>query len=202
MTRFRLCVLAFAASLILSSCTQYDLARLAGDDTAGRNNGTPGSDLARQFLIEQLKPISQGLNSGASGDAAYTQTLPGGTNVVAVIPGTDLAGKYVVVGAHYDHLGSSCQSKSSGDQICNGATDNAAGVAAVLAIGCDRCAANQAALDDRAAFGSDDVSTVLGHAATVIISLLPKGDCDGFLRPAEEQQARALEGFVLHSHSR
>ena len=54
--------------------------------------------------------------------------------MVAVIPGTDLADQYVVVGAHYDHLGSSCQYKSSGDTICNGATDNAAGVAAVLAI--------------------------------------------------------------------
>lgn len=119
----------------LSGCTQYDIARLAGDDTAGRNNNTNGSTLARQFLIEQLKPISTGLNTGATGDAAYTQTLPGGTNVVSVIRGSQLPNKYVVVGAHYDHLGSSCTYKSSGDTICNGATDNAAGVAAVLAIG-------------------------------------------------------------------
>ena len=28
--------------------------------------------------------------------------------MVAVIPGTDLADQYVVVGAHYDHLGDSC----------------------------------------------------------------------------------------------
>jgi hypothetical protein len=39
-----------------------------------------------------------------------------------------------MVGAHYDHLGS-CMSKEAGDVVCNGATDNAAGVAAVLAIG-------------------------------------------------------------------
>lgn len=133
-SRLILCVLAVAACAVLSSCTRYDLAKLAGDDTAGRNNNTPGSTLARQFIIDQLKPIANGLNSAASGDAAYTQTLPGGTNVVAVIPGSALPNKYVVVGAHYDHLGSSCQYKSSGDQICNGATDNAAGVAAVLQI--------------------------------------------------------------------
>jgi hypothetical protein len=42
------------------------------------------------------------------------------------------------------------------------------------------------------------VSTVLGHAATVVISLLPKGQCDGFLSPAEQQQARALERFTAH----
>ena len=93
---------------------------------AGRDNGTAGSALARQYPTEQLRAISSDVR---------TQAIGGGTNVVAVIPGTDLANKYVVVGAHYDHLGSSCQFKSSGDQICNGATDNAAGVASVLAIG-------------------------------------------------------------------
>lgn len=132
-SRLGLLIVAVAVC-VLSGCTRYDLARLAGDDTAGRNNATPGSALARQFLIDQLKPISTGLNAAASGDAAYTQTLPGGTNVVSVIRGSALPNEYVVVGGHYDHLGSSCQYKSSGDQICNGATDNAAGVAAVLAI--------------------------------------------------------------------
>jgi Zn-dependent M28 family amino/carboxypeptidase len=52
-------------------------------------------------------------------------------------------------------------------------------------------------LDGRAAFGSDDVSTVLGHAATVVINILPKGACDGFLTPAEQQQAQAVEKFAL-----
>ena len=392
-------LLALTACLVLSSCTRYDLGRLAGDDTAGRNNNTAGSTLARQFLIEQLKPIAQGLNGAASGDAAYLQAMPNGTNVAAVIRGSALPNEYVVVGAHYDHLGSGCEYKSSGDTICNGATDNAAGVAAALGIaraigaqptkprrsvifafwdqeedglvgsryyvdhplvpladtvgyvnfdiqaanlspslrntsfavgpesGGDRLeqivrssinatslntetlssifgqnrsdyvsflskqiptvfftdatgpcyhtnddeigivdfdkldqqidiarrvtrelantdnlpafasgtplatygdavvlqrtmellwrdkdrfsAENQAKLDDvrsdltrivldgRAAFGSDDVSTVLGDAATVVISILPKGACDGFLSPAEQQQARAVERFAL-----
>jgi Zn-dependent M28 family amino/carboxypeptidase len=54
---------------------------------------------------------------------------------LAVIPGGELANEYVMVGAHYDHLGSSCPSSVVGDTVCNGATDNAAGVAAVLAVG-------------------------------------------------------------------
>jgi hypothetical protein len=132
--RLVLCLLALTACAVISGCTRYDLARLAGDDTAGRNNNTAGSTLARQFIIDQLKPIANGLNTAATGDAAYTQTLPGGTNVVAVIPGSQLPAKYVIVGAHYDHLGSSCTYKSSGDTICNGATDNAAGVSAALEI--------------------------------------------------------------------
>src|SRR5205814_313651 len=39
------------------------------------------------------------------------------------------------VGAHYDHLGNGCRSSDPNDDICNGATDNAAGVANVLSIG-------------------------------------------------------------------
>jgi hypothetical protein len=51
--------------------------------------------------------------------------------------------------------------------------------------------------DGEAAFDSNDVSTVLSHAATVVISILPKGACDGFLEPAAAQQARAVERFAL-----
>ena len=40
-----------------------------------------------------------------SGDAAFTQAFEGGTNVVALIPGDELPDEYVIVGAHYDHLG-------------------------------------------------------------------------------------------------
>jgi hypothetical protein len=127
-------VLLFAVCAALAGCSQYDVGNLASDRTAGRDNNTPGSTLARQFIIDQLKPVSEGLNASATGDAAYTQSMPEGTNVLSVIRGTDLADQYVVVGGHYDHLGSSCQSKSPGDNVCNGATDNAAGTAAVLEI--------------------------------------------------------------------
>jgi Zn-dependent M28 family amino/carboxypeptidase len=126
MRRWALCIAALAACAVATGCTRYDVARLAGNETAGRDNGTAGSALARQFLTGELTQISTDVR---------TQDIGGGTNVLAVIPGTDLADEYVIVGAHYDHLGSSCQFKSSGDQICNGATDNAAGVAAVLGIG-------------------------------------------------------------------
>ena len=125
-----------AVVALLSGCTVLDVAKLAQDGLKGRDNDTPGSALARAYLIQQLKPIARGLNTAASGDAAYLQTIAGGTNVVAVIPGTDLADQYVVVGAHYDHLGDSCTTGScTQDTIFNGATDNATGVAATLAIG-------------------------------------------------------------------
>jgi hypothetical protein len=58
-------------------------------------------------------------------------------NVVALLPGRDsaLRGQYVVIGAHYDHLGRStfgAMDPEAGDAIRNGADDNASGTAAVL----------------------------------------------------------------------
>jgi hypothetical protein len=120
--------------MLLSGCAYLDVWKLAGDGTAGRDNDTPGSVVARQYLIDQLKPIARGADPTRTGDDAFTQTFTGGTNVLAVIPGTDLAGEYVVVGAHYDHLGSRCRTARAQDTICNGATDNAAGAAAALSI--------------------------------------------------------------------
>jgi hypothetical protein len=58
-------------------------------------------------------------------------------NVVGVWPGADetLRSQYLVVGAHYDHIGVKSRADSPGeDTIYNGADDNASGTAVVLAI--------------------------------------------------------------------
>lgn len=54
-------------------------------------------------------------------------------NVMAVLPGSDpmLADEPVVVTAHLDHVGA-CGPAEAADRICNGAIDNAAGVAIML----------------------------------------------------------------------
>ncbi|MDP9332680.1 MAG: M28 family peptidase [Actinomycetota bacterium] len=114
---------------------ELDVQTLASDATQGRDNGTPGSFLAQRFLIDQLKAFAVGLNTSRAGDDAFKQLIVGGTNILGLIRGGELSDEYVIVGAHYDHLGSSCRSAVSGDHICNGATDNAAGVAEVLSIG-------------------------------------------------------------------
>ncbi|HYD50533.1 MAG TPA: M20/M25/M40 family metallo-hydrolase, partial [Terriglobales bacterium] len=104
-----------------------DLEYLASDELDGRDNGTPGSLAAQQYLIEQIRGLAVGLNPAASGDDAFKQAFPTGTNIIGVIPGTESPEEFVVVGGHYDHFGG-----CSG--VCNGATDNAAGTVAVLAI--------------------------------------------------------------------
>ena len=52
-------------------------------------------------------------------------------NVLGMIPGKNTK-EYVIVGAHFDHLG--IDPAIDGDQIYNGADDNASGVSAVLQI--------------------------------------------------------------------
>ncbi len=121
-------------AVALSGCVRADVLNLAGDATDGRNNNTPGSTLAQNYLLEALTGLTDGANSAATGVDAYKQPFDQGTNLVGVIPGTDLADQYVMIGAHYDHLGHSCRDVRAGDDICNGATDNAASVAAVLQV--------------------------------------------------------------------
>ena len=53
-------------------------------------------------------------------------------NVVALLPGTDKREEYVVVSAHYDHVGMG--NPVAGDAIYNGADDDATGTTAVLLI--------------------------------------------------------------------
>src|SRR6202008_1263802 len=47
--------------------------------------------------------------------------------------GTTHTDEYVLYSAHWDHLGH-CTPDASGDDICNGAVDNATGVAALTAL--------------------------------------------------------------------
>lgn len=123
--------------MVLAGCSPLaaDVRALAGDDMGGRNNETEGSARAQRYLIDRLDDFAVGLDASASGDDAFRQAFAGGTNIVALIPGHELPDEYVIIGAHYDHLGSRCRSADPADTICNGATDNATGVAAVLAIG-------------------------------------------------------------------
>lgn len=132
--RISLTGLLLVSVLLTSSCAITNVDYLTDDSLAGRDNNTAGSTEAQDYLVTLLSGFgAQGLIGGVSGDAAYKQAFTDGTNILALIPGTDLADEYVIIGAHYDHI-SSCAIHTSGATVCNGATDNAAGVAAVLEI--------------------------------------------------------------------
>lgn len=57
-------------------------------------------------------------------------------NIVGWIKGSDpeLKNEFVIIGAHYDHIGVSPRPNNENDSIMNGADDNASGTAAVMAV--------------------------------------------------------------------
>jgi hypothetical protein len=111
---------------------------LTSDEFAGRDNLSPGSLSAQKFLVEELAKFAQPIFPDAEGDEGFFQHYDDGTNILAVVPGGELADEYVMIGAHYDHHGSNpeerCNGETEEDSICNGASDNAASVAEVIDI--------------------------------------------------------------------
>lgn len=100
---------------------------LASDAFEGRGPGTTGSRKARAAIIAELERCKVALPPGL---ASYEQPTSGpGTNVIGHLQGSE-PGRYLVLSAHYDHLGI-----VAGD-IMNGADDNAAAVGSVLAVAC------------------------------------------------------------------
>lgn len=133
--------LTSGASLPLSA-VRY----LADDALNGRLAGSDGERCAAEFIAREFARI--GLKPGGE-NGTFFQSLDlasvlnphalGGTgrNVIATLEGADpeLKREWVVVGAHYDHLGEGGGPNSLAPDeraIHNGADDNASGVAAVL----------------------------------------------------------------------
>ena len=127
---------------------------LASDSLRGREAGSVDAKKAafyvrdefeaiglQSFFSDMLVPFSTpdsiytgslGGNLGSMVDAALESMASGKmfVNVIAFIEGSDpvLKDEYILVGAHYDHLG------VRGGQVYNGADDNASGTAAVIEV--------------------------------------------------------------------
>jgi len=110
------------------------VATLADDVFEGRGVGSRGGYAAAQYILGELRPC--GLRpAGTDGD--YFQLCDdGGRNILGVLPGSDprLQQEYIIVGAHYDHVGDGRRGRANGPigSIFNGADDNASGVATLL----------------------------------------------------------------------
>ena len=110
------------------------LEHLADELTEGRAAGTNGKQLAEQYIVEQFR--SMGLKPV---DWTYTQSSLyedsiAIRNVVGLLPASTGSDEYIVIGAHYDHLG------RLGHSVYPGADDNASGVTALLSIARMFCA--------------------------------------------------------------
>ena len=109
---------------------------LASDTLEGREAGTAGGRAASAYLREQFRDIGV---KPAAGDGDYFQEFDRGyRNIVGMVPGSDprLSSEYVMVGAHYDHVGYARRGNAYGPigQIHNGADDNASGTSALLEV--------------------------------------------------------------------
>lgn len=115
-------------SMISESGLAGDISFLADDLCQGRASGTQGAMIAGQYIADRFR--SMGL---APFRWNYTQSFRHNDtlilrNIVGMLHSSGPCGKYIIVCAHYDHLG------SINGTIYNGADDNASGVAAMISI--------------------------------------------------------------------
>ena len=120
-----------------------DIQYLADESLKGRELGSPELDTAASYIAKQFQQI--GLLPGGD-ENGYFQIWqqpvgePKGTitlrNIIGILPGANpqLAGQSVIVGAHYDHLGTGWPDARAANhgKIHSGADDNASGVAVML----------------------------------------------------------------------
>lgn len=120
---------------------------LTAADLAGRGSGTPESAATVALLESWLKELGlePGFSSGwrqefpLKGEGWNGEDLAGqvGVNVAGLLPGAGaLAGRYLIVGAHHDHLGrlagADPHAVPEPGQYYPGANDNASGLAALV----------------------------------------------------------------------
>lgn len=102
-------------------------------DAAKRLFASAGKDfdaLAAAAARPGFKPVPLGVRASTRFDSSMRRQAS--RNVVAILPGSERPDEVVMHTAHWDHLGR-CDAVD-GDDICNGAIDNATGTAAIVAL--------------------------------------------------------------------
>jgi Zn-dependent M28 family amino/carboxypeptidase len=92
-----------------------------------------GKDYAKLTQAAKRKgfrAVPLGVKASVSFDNAIRRQAS--KNVIGVLPGSERPDEYVLYSAHWDHLGR-CDAVD-GDDICNGALDNASGTAGLVAL--------------------------------------------------------------------
>ena len=104
------------------------------EDAAKKLLKAAGQDLdalSKAAQAKGFKPVPLGMSLSTS----FESTMRSFTshNVIGILPGSEAPEEYVLHTAHWDHLGR-CTPAPDGDDICNGAVDNATGTAALVAL--------------------------------------------------------------------
>ncbi|MBA3676765.1 MAG: M28 family peptidase [Sphingosinicella sp.] len=98
----------------LFAASGQDLATLSAAAKRPGFNAVPFSTKASVSLTNQIKRQAS-------------------RNVIGLLPGKKRPDEYVIYTAHWDHLGI-CDADATGDNICNGAIDNASGTAGLITL--------------------------------------------------------------------
>jgi Zn-dependent M28 family amino/carboxypeptidase len=99
---------------------------LASDENEGRDSGSKGIENASIFLENMMKELGIKPYFKTYRDTLSNFDKPA-YNIVGFIEGNDpkLKSEFVIIGSHYDHIGKIAA--VNGDEIANGANDNASG---------------------------------------------------------------------------
>ena len=127
-------------AVIDSITVRKHLYTLASDEMEGRGTGTPGIEKAAVYIENEFKRI--GLTTFKDLET-YRQTFTfqnrrtkediTASNIIGVLEGKSKKDEFVIVSAHFDHLGIR-KKEGQLDSIYNGANDDASGVTGVLTL--------------------------------------------------------------------
>ena len=104
----------------------------------GRKAGSPGIEKAAKYIEQQFSEIGLKPFENSSFRQSFKHINSRSEkkeeldlfNIIGLLKGTSLKEEFVIISAHYDHLGQIKGGK--GDLVFNGANDNATGVAAMI----------------------------------------------------------------------
>ncbi len=121
-----------------------DLQILSSERFGGRATDTPGGRLASELVVARFaelglskfgdsfeQPFSfvhRSIRALWRRNRPFTKTFSDARNIVGFVPGTQTPSDFLILSAHFDHLG------RIGSAIFPGADDNASGTSALLAI--------------------------------------------------------------------
>lgn len=103
-------------------------------DAAAKIFAAAGMDMAEQMAAAKVKGF-QAVDLGLKASTSFSNVIAktDSRNIVGILKGKRRPDEYVIYSAHWDHLGH-CKPAADGDDICNGAVDNATGTAALVAL--------------------------------------------------------------------
>ena len=119
-----------ARNLITREKLEREVSFLADSICQGRATGTRGSVEAAFWISEKFKASGLLMFGEGWGHSLITENGTTGHNIMGFLPGSSKThpDRYIIVGAHYDHLG------TEGTRLYPGADANASGVVAMTSL--------------------------------------------------------------------